>query len=447
MSDSATAGSPARSADKLRILFVTSDRFPPFRPAAKAIFADGFAETGHDIDWIVQAELPDAPTGEQPFKGGRAYVAPIDVGSSRMARLRKHWQQLRNDFRVFGLLRERRYSLVQVKDKYLGALIAIAAARLHRVPVFYWLAYPHGEASSYAAEHGVARYRWIYALRGVAQRWLLYKVIMPAAAHVFVQSEQMRADIALEGIPLEKMTAVPSSVNLAQIDAALLDRAGSETVAERTIVYLGTLLRERKLDFLVRVLAKVRQRIPDARLVFVGRGDAPADEEMLRREAERLGVADAMTITGWLPMPDAWRMVQRAGVCVSPYFPVPILRSTSPTKLVEYLALGKAVVANDHPEQSEVVAKSGAGVICGWNEDAFSSAIATLLENPQRTAEMGRAGRRFIEQHRTNWAMVNLVLARYRDTLRKEPPDGATDSPAHGGAFSVDKLANKERSL
>ena len=85
--------------------------------------------------------------GEQPFKGGTAYVAATNLGSGRLASLRRHLADLRNDFRVFGLLKRRRYSLVQIKDKYFGALLALIAARLYGVPAFYWLAYPHGEAA------------------------------------------------------------------------------------------------------------------------------------------------------------------------------------------------------------------------------------------------------------------------------------------------------------
>jgi hypothetical protein len=35
------------SDQKLDILFVTSDLYPPFRPAAKAVFAEGLAARGH----------------------------------------------------------------------------------------------------------------------------------------------------------------------------------------------------------------------------------------------------------------------------------------------------------------------------------------------------------------------------------------------------------------
>ncbi|HET7132547.1 MAG TPA: glycosyltransferase family 4 protein, partial [Gammaproteobacteria bacterium] len=236
----------------LEILFLTSDQFPPFRPAAKAIFADGLAERGYRIDWIMPAADPSSPVGAHPFKNGTAYIAPTNAGKTRLARLRKHLAQVKNDLRVFGLVRNRRYALVQIKDKYVGALFAIAAAKLRRVPVFYWLAYPHGEASLYAARSGVARYSLWYWLRGSVQRFLLYNVIMPACEHVFVQSEQMRVDVAHEGIPPEKMTAVPSSIKLEDIDAAVARIPAAAASGDKTIVYLGTLLRERRLDFLVR---------------------------------------------------------------------------------------------------------------------------------------------------------------------------------------------------
>jgi glycosyltransferase involved in cell wall biosynthesis len=243
---------------------------------------------------------------------------------------------------------------------------------------------------------------------------------MPACTHVFVQSEQMRRDVAGVGIPFERMTPVPSSVNLRDLDA----RAGpahDEPGGPPTIVYLGTLLRERQLNFLVRAHALVVSALPDAQLKFVGGGWMPDDEQLLRSEANRLGISRNVTITGWLPMPEAWQQVRRATLCVSPYLPVPILRSTSPTKLIEYMALAKPVVANDHPEQADVLRESGAGLVCGWNEQEFAAAIIELLLDPPRRARMGAAGRNYVAEHRTHWAMVELVLARYRKHLRASP--------------------------
>src|SRR5690606_17527731 len=125
------------------------------------------------------------------------------------------------------------------------------------------------------------------------------------------------------------------------------------------------------LDFLIRVLGRVREQIPDAKLYLVGRGDHPEDEELLINEAKRLDLLSAVVFVGHLPREQALAYVRDAKVCVSPFYPTPILNSTSPTKLIEYMAMGKAVVANDHPEQRLVIEESGAGYCVSWDEAAF----------------------------------------------------------------------------
>jgi glycosyltransferase involved in cell wall biosynthesis len=404
--------------DHLRILFLTADRFPPFRPAAKALFGDELPRRGHIIDWLTQAdERSAAETGVVPFRGGTAYVAPHNGGQSRVQRAKRYLQSFANDFRIFGLLRRRRYSLVQVKDKYFGALVAIVAARWRGVPVYYWLAFPHAEALLFAAQHGIARYAWLNVIRGQLQKWALYRIILPASHHVFVQSEQMRRDIAAKGIPLEKMTAVPSSLKLSEFDAARMRRLPAKPEGERWIVYLGTLVRERRLDVLVRAMRPVLDRVPSARLLLVGSGEMDEDEAFLRSEAERSGVGAAITITGWLPMSDAWGYARVADVCVSPFRPLPIFDAASPTKLVEYWALAKPVVANHHPEQTLAVQQSGGGVLCKWDAHDFAQAILAVLDRPIEAIAMGLAGRRFVEEQRTHSRMASLVEDVYRQGL------------------------------
>jgi len=109
--------------------------------------------------------------------------------------------------------------------------------------------------------------------------------------------------------------------------------------------------------------------------------------------------------------------VQEADVCASPFYPAPILRSTSPTKLVEYMAMAKAVVANDHPEQKRVLEASGAGFCVPYEEPAFADAIVKLLQDPAMARMMGERGRRWVLEHRTYRAIADEVEIRYRDII------------------------------
>jgi glycosyltransferase involved in cell wall biosynthesis len=330
------------------------------------------------------------------------WVGATDLGQTLSSRIRKHLLGIANDCRLFSRLRNGSYDAIEVKDKFLSGVLAVIASRLFRTRYIYWLSYPLPEHYLLCAEDGTARYPLLYRIRGLAFKILLYRLLLPAADHVFVQSEQMRSDIAAQGVPAGKMTAVPMGVN-AQLCNSAEPSQDREVIAGGvpSVLYLGTLSKVRRLDFLIRAFARVRTSVPAARLYMVGRGDHPADESFLEAEVSRLNLQSAVVFVGQLPQVQALRFVREADVCVSPFYPTAILKSTSPTKLVEYMAMGKAVVANDHPEQKRVIEESGAGYCVPYEEQPFADAIVKLLEDPEAARSMGQRGRRYVLEHRT----------------------------------------------
>jgi glycosyltransferase involved in cell wall biosynthesis len=159
--------------------------------------------------------------------------------------------------------------------------------------------------------------------------------------------------------------------------------------------------------------------VPEARLLLVGAGNRPSDEEHIRSEARRLKVLDRLEITGFRPRDEALRLISRATVCVSPFFPTPILNSTSPTKLIEYMALERAVVANDHPEQRLVLEQSRAGLCVPYDESAFAAAIVYLLNHPEEAELMGERGRNYVESHRDYRRIADAVATEYRKIVQQ----------------------------
>jgi glycosyltransferase involved in cell wall biosynthesis len=397
----------------LRLLLISSDPYPPTRVDVAVLFARELAARGHRIDWILQSEAACARAYETSWGGGTAYVGATDLGDPLWRRVRKHLRGLRNDLKVLTLPGRSHYDVVEVKDKFLAGVLALIARRRFHTRFVYWLSYPFPESYLLRARDGTARYPWLYWVRGTVFKWLLYRWLLPAADHVFVQSEQMRTDIAAEGIRLDKMSAVPMGV-AQELAAPVPVRSTRELlpVGVPCVLYLGTLIRVRRLDFLIRAFARVRERLPQARLYLVGGGVEAEDEAFLRRAVQELGLEAAVVFVGELPQARALEYVREADVCASPFYPTPILRSTSPTKLVEYLALGKAVVANDHPEQRRVLEESGGGLCVPYEEQAFANALVTLLEDPARARAMGERGRRYVLEHRSYRVIADAVERR-----------------------------------
>jgi len=395
---------------KFRLLVLSSDPFPPTRVDVSVLFGEELAGRGHRIDWILQSAADCERAYVTQWGGGTVWVAPTNSRHSLWSRLAKHAAAIANDARVFRLLRGNRYDAIEVKDKFIGGVFAVLAARLFGKRFVYWLSFPFPEFYLTQARDGLAPYPWLYRLRGWGFQLMLYKILLPAADHVFVQSEEMRRDVATHGIALSKMTAVPMGIKMDTGAAAPVGRTRSRIpVGEPSFVYLGALSRERRIDFLLRVLARVLPQIPDMKLYLVGKGEHPGDEESLKREAQELGVADSVVFTGQLPRAAAFEYVQDADVCVSPIFPTPIFNLASPTKLVEYMAMGKAVVANTHPDQKLLIDESGCGYCVPWDEDAFADAIVKLMRAPELARSMGERGRRYVIEHRSYGVIATTV--------------------------------------
>lgn len=415
----ARPGAPGPNAI-LRLLVISSDTYPPRRVDVSVLFGEELSRRGHRIDWILQSEQPCRKSGIATWGGGRVWIGPTDLGTSLLSRIRKHLRGIVHDLLVFPRVGTGDYDVVEVKDKFISGLFAVVAAWMYHRRFVYWLSYPFGDEYLARAKDADARHPWLYFIRGTVSNLLLYKILLPAADHVFVQSEQMLRDIAMAGIPPEKMTAVPMGIQAERF--AGLSHGGERTLMpahERCVLYLGTLNKVRRLDFLVRVLARVRATVPGTKLYFVGGGNDPGDEEVLIQEAKRLGVIDSIVLTGPLPQMQALRYVQEADVCVSPFFPTSVLLSTSPTKLVEYLAMGKAVVANDHPEQRLIIGQSHAGYCVPYEEAAFADAVVSLLNAPEAAALMGERGRRYVLEHRDYRKIADTVEATFQRLLEK----------------------------
>lgn len=376
------------------------------------LFATRLAQQGFEIDWVMEDARPGAAWAATRWRGAKAYVIHRSKRPGLAGKVLTKLREVVGDLRSGWLMLRGDYDVVQVRDKFLIAVLALAAARLRGIKMTYWASYPFAECRILDAREGRSRLPALSLIGGKTAAWLLYKVILPHADGIFVQSRQMLEDFRDQGIRPDAMTPVPMGIG-----EHLLEHPGGEVVP-RTALYLGTLNLVRRLDVLVEALAKVRERFPDAKLTFVGDGDVPEDRARIERAAQAHGLVDAIEITGWLPVEQAHARVCAAAVCLSPFYPTPVLRSTSPTKLIEYMALQRPVVGNAHPEQSAIIAESGAGICVPWSASDFADAISTLFADPARAETMARKGRAYIRGKRLYSLIATEVAARYEALLK-----------------------------
>lgn len=405
----------------MKLLYITEDRYPPYRADVVELFAKQMARFGHRIDWVMQRGPTAAgEPNTTDWLGHRVFLGPRSRLPGLAGRILNALFGMLADFRILTVATANKYDAIQVRDKFFASLVAILAAKLTGARFFYWMSYPFPEAKLYLARHGLAPNPFLYRLKGHVTGFLLYKIILPSADHIFVQSQQMIEDVGAQGIARSKMTPVLMGIRADQVLTG--DAARRPDNKAPKLLYLGTLNKIRRLEFLVRVLAKVHQRYPAAKLYFVGGGETPSDEVILRDEVQRLGLGASVVFTGFLPMEKAWEHVRDADVCFSPFYPIPILLSTSPTKLIEYMAMAKNVVANEHPEQRLVLEESGAGRCVPWDEQAFADEVCRLLDDPEQAKAMAARGPDYVRAARTYDVIGEQLNAHYGALLGTPRP-------------------------
>jgi glycosyltransferase involved in cell wall biosynthesis len=249
-------------------------------------------------------------------------------------------------------------------------------------------------------------------------KWLLYHWILPKAHHIFVQSDNMRSALAAHHIALDKMTPVPMGVDLEAVTELPLPHNNPALTNKRVIVYLGTLDKTRHIELLFDMLARIRLEIPNVLLVLAGDTEDTSHRAWLKQQAENAKVADAVLWTGWLVMEEAWRYVVSAEVGLSPFPRGLLLDMASPTKAVEYMALGVPVVANDNPDQAQVIAESGAGVCVSLTAEAFAQATLGLMNHSANRVRMSVLGKRYIAIHRNYNKISQSIAGYYQINLR-----------------------------
>jgi glycosyltransferase involved in cell wall biosynthesis len=403
----------------IRMLYFVRESFPSFRADVEVLFGQELLERRHEIDFVMQAEHADSPLGAQPWRGRTVFVGPTDQGDRAFHRARRLYLGLRHDIHHLVKLNIPRYDAIQVRDKFVFAAIAALFARRRGLRFFYWLSFPEPESQLARVREGVARFPVASWCRGKLFGWLLYRVILPRCDHAFVQSEQMQRDIVAHGISPEKLTPVPMGIAREAAEARCVQRT-AEPHSPVVLVYLGTLSSQRRLEILVDTLALLRERDCNVRLLCIGGGDEPEDERRLLRRAEELQVEEYLELTGMLSRDEAMARLQSADIALSPFFPSSVLRSTSPTKLVEYLAMGLPVVANDHPEQRSVLKYSKGGLCVPWGARYFAKGVGWLVgQGGLRRQAIGRRGREWVLAHRSYDRIADQLEAQYLSLLSR----------------------------
>jgi len=208
---------------------------------------------------------------------------------------------------------------------------------------------------------------------------------------------------------------VPMGVTLSEDPVTKI--ADDRLEGKKPIVYLGTMLELRRIDFIIEAFALVLESEPTAVLLLVGDGPEK-DMKIVNDAIQRLNLQDHVIQTGFIAIEKAWQYVKTSSVGLSILPPIDIMKVSSPTKVVEYMSLQIPSVVNDVGDQGTIVDESGSGIVVAYDRQAIADAIIEILSNESKAAEMGSVGFDYILQNRSYQVISDRLEKKYLELLQ-----------------------------
>jgi glycosyltransferase involved in cell wall biosynthesis len=161
------------------------------------------------------------------------------------------------------------------------------------------------------------------------------------------------------------------------------------------VVYLGVMAPQDGVDHAIRSVKHLVHDMGyrDAFFSFIGAGDS---WEELKELAASLDLNDHVEFTGRIPDEDLKRYLSTAALGLAPDPMNPLNDVSTMNKIIEYMAMKVPVVSFDLKEARRS-AGDAAVYVPPNDERLFADAIAELLADDARRAEMGRIGRERVE--------------------------------------------------
>ena len=164
---------------------------------------------------------------------------------------------------------------------------------------------------------------------------------------------------------------------------------------DRIIVFVGTLFDFSGLDTFICRFPEVIKQIPNVKLLIVG--DGP-QRPKLERIIAQLGLQKQVVITGFQPYQTIPRYINLAAICINTFHITDATRDIFPTKVVQYLACGKAVIATSLPGMMAVISGEHQGVVYTGSPGEMVAEVISLLESTQRRQQLEQAGLNYAKQ-------------------------------------------------
>ena len=345
--------------------------------------ANGQVDRGHQVGIIA-----DSLTGGERAKAALAEIAPrLKLGVHRLAIRREPFP---TDVLVWArftrLIRRLKPDVLHGHGAKAGAFIRLKSRSKETIRVYT----PHGGSLHYPLN------TFKGALYGVLERTLMNSTDLFLFESAFARDTYQR----MIGTPKGLVRCVFNGVTADEFDPVVKATDATD------VVYVGEFRHIKGADLLIDAVARLRADGKPVTLTLAGDGE---ELENLKAQIQKLGLTEAVRFIG--------HVKARYGFSKGSVLVVPSRGDSMPYVVIEAAAAGIPMVAAKVGGIPEIFGSHADALFAPNIVGAMADAIETALEDPEAALARAKSLRERIFLHFSQNAMVEGVLASYRDAF------------------------------
>ena len=258
----------------------------------------------------------------------------------------------------------------------------------------------------------LARLFYVFMLRIIR---IVFRITLRRADLTLALSDPIKADLILNyNVDPNKILVVPDGVELENFKPL----GGQRQDADFKLVYVGSISKLRCIDTLILALKYVTSEIPNARLILAG--PVPEGEvKEFKKLIQRACLEGNVEWQGRIPHTDVPKLLDECDIAFSLLQPLASYEASSPSKVFEYLAMGKVVIASDILAHRNIIKDKWNGLLVksGDPED-LAKAIKRVYMDKRLKVKLESNARDSIREY--DWQNLNeKIEANIKERLEK----------------------------
>jgi glycosyltransferase involved in cell wall biosynthesis len=383
--------------------------------------AESLVRAGRPVEVFALRREGDPPTGD--LDGVR--IHRLDVQRHQGAGLVRYLREylsfgLRSVVATAAAHPRKRFALVQVHT--LPDFLAFAALpfRLAGIPVVLDL---------HEAMPEFFRARFPRAANALVQRALLAqeRASILAADAVLTVNDALAGRLIALGVPASKVTVALNSPDLGRFDPGRFERRAFAADGTLRLVYAGALTPTYEVEAAIDAMALLRHSRPDQTITLdvYGRGDAA---DPWRARADAAGLAEHVRFHGRIAIEDVPAALAQADLGLAPTRRSDFTDYSLSTKIFEYGAMGKPVIASRLPMVERTFDPATVATYEPGDAQSLADVIARLVDDPlEREARIARTATRVRD---LSWAHESRAYLALIERLIRRAGTGGEPLPA-----------------